>query len=54
MRDNKTNITHSFVEAVEERYKENDDEEEKDKGESQDLFLNFRNSEIKAEETKSN
>lgn len=40
----KTNITNFIVEAVKER----DEEEEKDKEESQDLFLNFRNSELRS------
>ena len=41
----KTNITNFIVEAVKER---DEEEEEKDKEESQDLFLNFRNSELRS------
>ena len=47
MHDNKTKITRSIVESVEER-DEKKEEEEKDKGESPDLVLNFQNSDLRS------
>ena len=47
MHDNKTKITRSIVESVEER-DEKKEQEEKDKGESPDLVLNFQNSDLRS------
>lgn len=47
MHDDKTKITLSIVESVEER-DEKKKEQEKDKGESQDLVLNFQNSDLRS------